>query len=1193
MMKALFEPLDELGEYEQLKYALKKGLLPAAASGCIDGQREQLIAALSADYETTLVITENEIRARQLREGIRLYIRSRAKVYPAKDVLFYSADVHGNAIESERMEIIKALIDGEKLIIVMSAQALWDKLTPKEVIEANIIKIRINDTLDQTLLGKKLMDMGYSRKDQVDGKGEYSVRGGIIDIFPLTGQQPYRIELFGDEVDTIRLFDVESQRTVEDGIEEIELFPATQFIFSKETIDKGVQKIKKSESKQVGKFRKNMENEQAHRLEMTVGSFLDSLDYRDLGTGIESYLCFFADKTVSILDYLDKDRTLIIADEPKRTFDSMLENFEQFNESMRTRLEKGYILPEQTKAIYEPKKLISAVSGMKTVMLSTLDMKTDLLTPKLKVDFNVKSISSYNNDFELLVKELAQWKRLGYRVVLVCSSIERAKRIAAELADRELNGFFSNDNDRIPQKREIMVTTGSLTRGYEYPMIQYAVLSESDIFKNISGRKKKERAKSKKPVLNFDDLHVGDYVVHENHGIGMYKGVVKIETDHVVKDYIKIEYADKGVLYVPAGGLDVLAKYASAGDASPKMNRLSSNDWSKAKQRAKKEVAGIAAELVRLYAIRQSKTGYAFEKDDIWQREFEDTFPFEETEDQIEAINATKRDMESNKIMDRLICGDVGFGKTEIAIRAAFKAVQSGKQVAVLVPTTILARQHYNTFTQRMKDYPVNIAMVSRLRTPAERAKTAEGLKKGLVDIVIGTHALLSDKIGYKNLGLLVVDEEQRFGVTHKEKIKKLKENVDVLTLSATPIPRTLHMSLIGIRDMSVLTQPPVDRLPIQTYVLEYDEQTIREAIIREISRNGQVYFVSNRVNDITEVSSRLQKLVPEAVIAYAHGRMSKNEIENVMMDFINREIDVLVSTTIIETGLDISNVNTMIIADADRFGLSQLYQLRGRVGRSNRTAFAFLMYKQDKIIREVAEKRLAAIREFTELGSGIRIAMKDLEIRGAGSILGSMQSGHMEEVGYDLYCKLLNEEVGRLKGNDEKPEFETQIDLNVSAFIPSSYIPNEYIRLEMYKKISLITDEDDMMNVNDEMFDRFGEMPVPVDNIIKTAYLKALAHRAQLVSLKQEGMVFRLMIYEKADVDPAAIEGLVKTFKGKLRFDYRKKPFFIYSMENMKVNDGGRMDAVYKNLKEVLNEIYEQIIIKKDGTDKTDKAER
>ncbi len=823
----------------------------------------------------------------------------------------------------------------------------------------------------------------------------------------------------------------------------------------------------------------------------------------------------------------------------------------EFRESMIHRLENGYLLPGQTNLLYPAKEMLARIQMKSGVYLTGLEQKLSGFVVKNRYSFQVKNVNSYQNSFELLIKDLTRWKREGYRVILLSASRTRASRLAGDLREYELRAYCPDDQDGEHEVKpgEILVTHGNIHRGFEYPMIKFLVITEGDMF----GVEKKKRKRKKTVyegtrIQNFSDLAVGDYVVHEDHGLGIYRGIEKIEQDGVIKDYLKVEYAENGNLYLPATRLDGIQKYAGAEAKKPKLNRLGGDQWNKTKTRVKGAVKEIAKDLVMLYAARQQTHGFRYSEDTVWQKEFEEMFPYEETEDQWDAIESTKADMESGKIMDRLICGDVGYGKTEIALRAAFKAVQEGKQVVYLVPTTILAQQHYNTFAQRMKDFPVRVDLMSRFKTSAQIKKTVEDLRKGMVDIVVGTHRVLSKDVQFKDLGLLIIDEEQRFGVAHKEKIKQLKENIDVLTLTATPIPRTLHMSLVGIRDMSVLEEPPVDRMPIQTYVMEHNDEMVREAIHRELSRGGQVYYVYNRVNNIDEIANHIAKLVPEAVVTFAHGQMHEHELERIMFDFVNGEIDVLVCTTIIETGLDISNANTMIIQDADRMGLSQLYQLRGRVGRSSRTAYAFLMYKRDKMLKEEAEKRLQAIREFTELGSGIKIAMRDLEIRGAGNVLGAEQHGHMEAVGYDLYCKLLNQAVLELKGErKEEDTYQTVVDCDIDAYIPTSYIKNEYQKLDIYKRISSIENEEEHMDMQDELMDRFGEMPKPVENLLKVAALKALAHSAYVTEVNINRQEIRLTMYRNAKLKVEGIPKIIEQYRGDLKFHMGEEPKFAY----------------------------------------------
>ena len=886
---------------------------------------------------------------------------------------------------------------------------------------------------------------------------------------------------------------------------------------------------------------------------------------------------------VSFLRYFRPEETLLFLDEPARLYERG-EVIEEEVRQARERREEEEKLPEGEKdiRIFPVHEIAGLINQYHSIGFTALEGKVKEFLVRDVYSILAKNVNPYNSSFEVLTRDLKRLKRNGYRVILLSGSRTRARRLAEDLRDYDLNSFYDEDPERLVKPGEILVSYGHVAVGYEYPMLKFTVISETDIF-GKKKKKKRRRIYEGEKIQSFTDLKPGDYVVHENHGLGIYQGIEKIEIDRIEKDYMKISYAGGGNLYIPATQMDLIQKYASADAKKPKLNRLGGQDWERTKTRVRKAVQVIARDLVELYAARQEKEGYAYEPDTVWQKEFEEMFPFEETDDQAAAIEETKKDMESHKIMDRLICGDVGFGKTEVAIRAAFKAVQENKQVAFLVPTTILAQQHYNTLVQRMKDFPVRVDLMCRFRTPSQQKKTLEDLKKGQVDILVGTHRILSQDVCFKDLGLLVIDEEQRFGVQHKEKIKKLRENVDVLTLTATPIPRTLHMSLIGIRDMSVLEEAPMDRMPIQTYVMEYQDEMVREAIVRELSRQGQVYYVYNKVKDIAEITARVQSLVPEANVAYAHGQMREHQLERIMYDFINGDIDVLVSTTIIETGLDISNANTMIIHDADKLGLSQLYQLRGRVGRSNRMAYAFLLYRRDRLLREVAEKRLAAIREFTDLGSGFKIAMRDLEIRGAGNLLGEAQHGHMEAVGYDLYCKMLNEAVKNMKqgtSQEEAASFTTTVDLNVDAFIPASYIPDEYQKLDIYKRIALIETEEEMDDMMEELIDRFGDIPKKVQKLILIARLKAFAHSVYVTSIEQKGQTLKITMYERAKVRGEEIPKLLERRKGELVFKNDTPPYFLY--EQKKRNRKEKDPDILEVVKNLLNDIKTLIVQEK-----------
>ena len=1111
-MKALLAPLAELADYEEIRKNRTKENGMIQISGCVNTQKIHLLSGIGSGCGYKLVVFSNEEKAKKAYEEYLLF-GEETYLYPARDLLFYYADIKGKTLTNRRMEVLRAIAEKKKeepVTVITTMDAFLDGIISPDEIQKNRIHITGEDTVDLTKLEQDLTALGYERESQIEAPGQFAVRGGIIDVFPLAEEMPVRIELWGDEIDSIRMFDAKSQRSIE-NISEITIYPAS-------------------------------EN------------------------------CFGNNGLVSFLKYFPENETLLFYDEPHRLQETAETVEAEYTESLKNRADAGMKEEgEEELRVFQTKDIISEMNRYSGIGLTTLESKCGLFKVRSVYTVQAKGGNPYNNSFELLTRDLKRLKRNGYRVVLLSGSRTRAKRLAEDLRDYDLSSFYSEDMQREVKPGEIMAAYGYASEGYEYPMLKFVVISESDIF----GRKKKKKKRKKyegQRIQDFAELKPGDYVVHENHGIGVYKGIEKIEVEKIVKDYMKIVYAEGGVLYIPVAQMDLIQKYAGADAKKPRLNKLGTIQWGKTKSQVKKAVQIVAKDLVELYAVRQQSEGFVYGPDTVWQKEFEEMFPFEETDDQLQAIEDTKHDMESKKIMDRLICGDVGYGKTEIAIRAAFKAVQEGKQVVCLVPTTILAQQHYNTFVQRLKEFPVRIDLLCRFRSAAEQKKTIEDTKKGFVDILVGTHRVLSKDVVFKDLGLLIIDEEQRFGVTHKEKIKKLKENIDVLTLTATPIPRTLHMSLIGIRDMSVLEEAPNERMPIQTYVMEYNDEMVREAITRELARDGQVYYVYNRVNDIADVAGRIQSLVPDANVAFAHGQMKERELEDIMYDFINGDIDVLVSTTIIETGLDIPNANTMIIQDADRFGLSQLYQLRGRVGRSNRMAYAFLLYQRDKLLKEVAEKRLSAIREFTDLGSGIKIAMRDLEIRGAGNLLGEAQSGHMEAVGYDLYCKMLNEAVRQLKGGPEAETFTTLIDLNVDAYIPEYYIKNEYQKLDIYKRIAAIESEEELEDMTEELIDRFGDIPKKVQQLLVIASLKSLAHSVYVTAIEQKGEEIRFTMYEKAKIDPSGIPKFLDSYKNDLIFRAEEPPYFLYCRKgrNKKSNTENVLDTVRRILEDL-----------------------
>lgn len=1169
-MNVLKTPLEELVDFEECKKELKSfGVIEI--EGAIDSQKLHMAWGLGDGYSYRIIATYDEKKAREIYEDYRFYDKN-TYLYPAKDLIFYQADVHGNLQTKERIKALKPLLLAEEATLVTTFDALMNHIVPISVMKANLVTVRENDQFNMSDFTARLVALGYERNYQVETEGQFSVRGGIVDVFPLTEENPIRIELWGDEIDSIRSFDILSQRSLE-PVKAFTLLPASEVILTEEQRNAGIAKLRKETEKCEQAFRAAQKTEAAYRIRSQTEEFCEQLlSYGAAGSNVESYLDYFYREHGSLLDCFNAEETLLVLDEPTRLYEmgDVIET--EFRDSREQRLAKGYVLPGQADLLYRKEEIFAKLARLHVIALSALPVRKGIYKTLAKHSVLTKSVNTYNNSFEALLVDLRRYKKNKYRVLLLSASRTRAARLSEDLRENDISSFYTEDLTHRVAPGEVMVSYGRIRQGFEYPLLKFVVISESDIFTTQKQRKRPKKKYRGQSIQSFTELNVGDYVVHEVHGLGIYRGIEQVNVDQVTKDYMKIEYRDGGNLYIPATALDALQKYASKEAAAPKINKLGGSEWIKTKSKVKTAVDIVATDLVELYAARNAREGFEFSKDTIWQTEFEERFPFEETEDQLLAIEDTKKDMQSRKIMDRLICGDVGYGKTEIAIRAAFKAVQDGKQVAYLVPTTILAQQHFHTFLQRIKDYPVRIDLLSRFRTTAEQKKTVSDLKKGLVDIVIGTHRLLSADVVYRDLGLLIVDEEQRFGVSHKEKIKKLKENVDVLTLTATPIPRTLHMSLVGIRDMSVLEEAPQDRMPIQTFVMEYSEEMVREAIRRELARGGQVFYVYNRVRTIADMAATIRNLAPDATVAYAHGQMKEQELERIMFDFVNGEIDVLISTTIIETGLDISNVNTMIIHDSDQMGLAQLYQLRGRVGRSNRTAYAFLMYKKDKVLKEVAEKRLTAIREFTELGSGFKIAMRDLEIRGAGNLLGERQSGHMEAVGYDMYCKMLNEAIRKKQGLATAAEETVSVELNVDAFIPERYIVNEHQKIEIYKRIASIESLSERSDMEDELIDRFGALPSAVLNLLEIACLKILAAQVSISGMKQEMGAVKLTICEGARYRNELIGAYINRYRGRLILKPVAKPYFIYRFSNPHAD----AEAVLNEIRALLEDMQE-----------------
>ena len=1075
MSNTIFSPLHSLENYKSISSA-KKPVLVTGVNG--SGKWHLASSVMTKENRPGLIVTHSELSAKGVYEDTRFFFPDRCRLYPSRDPLFYAADAKSADITRKRFIVISELLAGENPVIVLSAEALLDRLTPKKSFMGNILRLQIGDLMEPEDLILHLSSRGYKRAVQVEGPGQFAMRGGIVDICTIKEESTaaLRLEFFGDEIDSIRLLDVISQRSG-DKIEQTEIYP------------------------------------------------MEELDLSNT-------------EETNLLNYLSRD-TILFFDEPNYIANHLKVLREEYEEGIKSLLLKEGLTPAAKRPeplVYE--QVLHQAKAFDTVLFTDMARTTEGFIPKEVISFTMRACPPLRRKPNELKEDISFWLEQKYHLLIISGS---GQQLAKSLAELDIPARYDEDLANIPPG-VVTVTRGFLTASFEYPQCKLAVITDKEMFAKAD-KKRKRRRKDGAKIDNFTDLRPGDYIVHDNHGVGKFVGIEQIVTDGLSRDYLKLAYADGGNLYVHTGQMELIQKYIG-GSENLKLNKLNGADWAKAKSKVRGAVKILAQDLVNLYAKRKMAKGYIYSPDTIWQTEFENLFPYEETDDQLAAIEDVKKDMESEKIMDRLICGDVGYGKTEVALRAAFKAVQDNKQVAYLVPTTILAQQHYLTFKSRLRDYPVEIERLSRFQTAKEQKNTLKRLSTGEADIVIGTHRILSKDVKFHNLGLIIVDEEQRFGVSHKEKLKALKENVDVLTLTATPIPRTLHLSLTGLRDMSLLNEPPEERQPVQTYVMEYNPDFVREAINRELARDGQVYYLHNRVRNIAEEAARVRSLVPHAKVAFAHGQMSENELENIMEDFVEGDVQVLVCTTIVEAGLDIPNVNTIIIQNADYMGLSQLYQLRGRVGRSNRLAYAYLMYQKDKILDEVAQKRLQTIRDFTEFGAGFKIAMRDLEIRGAGNLLGAEQHGHMDTIGYDMYCRLLAEAIGELQGKAPEESFETTVDIKINAFIPEYYIEDEVQKLEIYKKISFIQNQQDCSHMQEEIEDRFGDLPQPVRNLLDIALLKARANRLGVISVADKQQ--RLLITFKADakVDVDRLTQLVTKEAGKVLFTMASNPY-------------------------------------------------
>ena len=1133
-MEALAKVLPKMKKFNDYINDVNKGNFPITLSGLSDSGKVHFI--YSTRFYTdkpVVVVTYNELELKKIKEDMKFFSDENILVFPKKEVVYYDIDTMNKDAIMDRLSIYKKLYNNDSCVILTTIEALMQRTISKNKLFSNVLQLELGMTLLLEELTNKLVSLGYERTDMVEGRGNFCVRGGIVDVFPLTTENPIRIEFWGDEIDSIRIFDVESQRTIE-PIKEINILPAEEFLVSNEELDRIGNKILERYPNAISDVEiiKN-------------GNYLSKID---------KYFEFFFEDTSSLLDYISKD-ALVFVDEPTRIVSKCQAISNDNKEFIESFLDKNKIIPSYTKSMYSYLDIQYMLEKKNIINLERVDVNTH--AKRNGYSFNCREVNFFRGSMDIFVQEVQEAHDNEKIVLILGGTISKARGIATMLLEHNVPSIFLEKlEDAFLTTKQIVVIPGSLSEGIEYVDINLVIAAgEISTIKESKRSYKPSVFKEGKKVV-FADLNVGDYIVHATHGIGQYIGIHTLTVDGIKRDYIKLKYKDEDTLYIPTSQLDSIRKYMGAGENAPKLNRLGSKEFANTKAKVKAGLKDIAKGLIELYAKRRQAVGYSFSKDTVWQKDFEDAFPYQETDDQLRCIEEVKKDMESPRPMDRLLCGDVGYGKTEVAIRAAFKAVMDGKQVAYLVPTTILAQQQYEAFRDRMKNYPVKVNVLNRFKSTKEKNEILKQLKNGELDIIIGTHRIIQKDIGFKDLGLLIIDEEHRFGVAHKEKIKKLKENVDVLTMTATPIPRTMHMSIVGIRDMSVIYEPPHNRKPVQTYVLEYDEEVIKEAIIKELEREGQVFYLFNRVEGIERKASEISNMVPEARVAVAHGKMTGTELENIMADFIEKKIDVLICTTILETGIDIPNANTIIIEDADRLGLAQLYQIRGRVGRSDKTAYAYITYRKNKLLAEASEKRLKAIKEFTEFGSGFKIALRDLEIRGAGNILGPEQHGHMEAVGYEMYCKLLDEAVREIKGETVLPEVDTQIDLKITAYIPTSYIENINQKIEVYQDIANMDKEEQISEIIDELIDRYGDVPKEVMNLLDVARIKILARSLKILNVTQKGDNVIFEFDDPETIKDSTVQILIDIYKSRVFFSSGVKPYITLKLQSKKDSD-------------------------------------
>ena len=1130
--------------FRQVSDGLREGEFPIGCYGLAEATIAPVVDTIRRDQERpVLLVTYDVARAKRLAEDLSYYAEDGVFQLQARELFFFQRDAGSNELLSARLKTLQAMLDGRAKIVVTTPEALGGIFLKPAYLKSAAFSLAVGDRVDTDALVEKLLASGYKRVDFVEGMGQFSIRGGIIDIF--TPQDyPYRVELFDVEVDSIRRFDPETQRSVED-VDAAEIFPVHDVIFDDGLKDSVAAAIEK-DLKKIKKLSRVSQD----RAEEKFMPLVEQLKDRAFLSHTDLLLPYIPEKERAlIVDYF-KESPLIFVDEPRRMREVAEKQELSLVDTLSDLAEAGELLKSHLSIQIDYDVIEGDLAARDVIISSHIVRAPGNYQLKRIANFNVKTVTSFGGRMRYFKEEIQRYLDRDYAVVLLGGSEEKTRRLEDTVRDM---GFAPVPLKDVLMPGVIQFDSGHVHGGFEMEEVRFVLLNATEIFGET---KKRKRRRKKKDVIDLGSLSVGDYVVHEMHGIGKFMGTTNLEVQGIRRDYISLFYQGGDKLFLPMDQMALIHRYIASDDAPVKINRLNTQTWKNTKAKAKRSVEEMAEDLIRLYAKREDVAGYAFTEDQPWQKDFEGAFQYEETDGQLEATEEIKKDMEEAKPMDRLLCADVGYGKTEVALRAAFKAVLDGKQVAFLVPTTILAQQHYNTMRERFANFPVDLAILSRFRSKKEQEEDLERLRIGAVDIVVGTHRLLSKDVKFKDLGLLIIDEEQRFGVRHKERLKLLKESVDTLTLTATPIPRTLQMSLAGIRDMSVIDEPPRERFPVQTYVVEYNPMMIREAILKELDRGGQIYFVYNRVRTMEKMLGDLQDLVPEARFAMANGQMSERELENTMLRFYNRDIDVLLCSTIIETGMDVSNANTMIVWEANRLGLSQLYQLRGRIGRSNRIAYAYFTYKRDAGISEVAEKRLAAIREFTEFGSGYKIAMRDLEIRGSGNILGESQHGHMNAIGYDLYIKFLKQAVRRAKGEEDAEEVDTALDVLIDSYIPKSYIKDETQRMEMYRKIAVITDDEDERDVIDELIDRFGDPPKAVLQLVHLSKIRHLASTLKVETIQQKGDEYSFHFVKGYELDLSLLNELTSVFGKRLVFSMAGEYSIRLSAEKNALDD-------------------------------------